>query len=70
MNFAIWTSSESSTHLMRSGIAAHCQSILSVLLPLLLLLVLLPEDMMNKKCVRRKEDGLTDTEGRTYIFAN
>ena len=54
---------------MRSGIVLHRQSILSAPLLLLPLSVLLLEDMMNQY-IRRKEDGLTDTKGQTYIFTN
>ena len=54
---------------MRSGEATCFQSISSVPLPLPLpllpLSVMLPEDMI--KVMRRKEDGLTDTKGQTYI---
>ena len=48
----------------------HYQLILLVPLPLLLLSVLLLEDMMNERYMRRKEDGLSDTKGQTYIFTN
>ena len=41
----------------RSGIAMHHQSTLLVPLPLLLLSVLLPEDMMNQKVYEGKKMG-------------